>query len=115
MRQEKKHSIGEREFTIKELTLAEIRNWQRQAEQQAQGDDASPALDLGDALFVDVTVADLLLMTDAEAEELEELAPSELRQLADACREVNEHFFAMADRLGKAYQQALDKLQEAGS
>jgi len=75
---------------VKELTTADVRDWMREIEQGLLPID--PA---GDALFDDVSLADIARMTTAQAEWLAEFAPSELRPLADLCKQVNPHFFRL--------------------
>jgi len=82
MRQEKAITIGDRTVVVYELTIAEIRNMLREAEQGAEG--AALVSDLGQVLFEDVTFADLALMSDMDEAGFDGWAPSEIRQLADA-------------------------------
>lgn len=102
--------VGDKEVTVRELSVREIREWMKAAET-----DSSSMLDLGDVLFEDVRIADLAVMSDASAEDLEAMSPSDLRAIADTCREVNEHFFAMSDRINPVLSEALEKIQSASS
>ena len=84
--------IGERAVSVKELTLGEIRGWLRES--------SSPAGDVVDAtLFEDFDAQDLCVMTSLKGAELDALTPTECRELAAACREVNADFFAMRQRV----------------
>lgn len=88
--------IGDTPVTVRELTVAEVRDWAREIE--CGGREIDPA---GDALFDDVTAADIRLMSNATSDVLDGL-PSEIRPLADLCKKVNPHFF----RLRAVYQAA---------
>ena len=77
-----------KEVTVRELTVSEVRNWVMSIETGTRKID--PA---GDALFADVTMADIALMSDAGSEWLETFGPSDLEPLADACKKMNPHFF----------------------
>lgn len=101
MRIEKTLAIGETEIAVRELTVADIRAWLKALEAQTAPD----VLDV--VLFEDFTLADLTRMTDLTAADLETMAPSELRRVADACREVNADFFALRGRLLTLGQAAL--------
>ena len=91
-----KPMIGDREVRVKELTVAEIRRWLLEMDATAQEFDL-----VGGMLFADVDLATLARMSDVSTEEIEEAKPSELRELARKCQEVNSHFFSMAGRMGK--------------
>jgi hypothetical protein len=82
---------------VNELTTSDVRDWMRQVELGILPID--PA---GDALFEDVSLDDIARMTTADREWLAEFGPSELRPLADLCKQVNPHFF----RLRAVYQAA---------
>lgn len=103
--------IGDKEVTVRELSVPEVRNMLRQAEAgEPSPQDLGLQDVLGDLLFDDVRVRDLVLMTSATAEELEQMYPSELRRLADKCIEVNRYFFAMADKLRPVVDQARSEI-----
>lgn len=84
-------------ITARELTVMEIRNWLR----QQSGIDSKPFDMVDELLFSDhqVTVNDLLMMSDASAEVIYSLPPSEVLLLISACREVNPVFFQLRHRL----------------
>jgi hypothetical protein len=81
--------------TVRELTVGEIRAWLKQVEQR-EGNDFDP---VGLALFEDVTFEDLQRMSTIAAGDLDALAPSEVRTLIEAAKELNADFFAMRRRL----------------
>lgn len=93
-------TIGDKDVTVRELSVQEVRNLIRRVEQgEPTAMDLQLADALGDFLFPDVRVRDMLEMTNATADDLEAMFPSELRELGDACKEVNSHFFEMVARL----------------
>ncbi len=94
-------TLNDRTITIKELTVGEIRAWLKALENPAQTDVA----DL--ALMADFRVSDLTVMTDLSAADFDSMAPSELRQVWDKCREVNGDFFGLMGRLEVVGQAAL--------
>ena len=103
---EKKVPLADREVTVRELTTAEIRAWLRDV-------DASPDKEgdvdlVGNMLFDDATFDDLMRMSDATAELLEQAPPSQIRALRDACKEVNADFFAMRLRIAEVGRRALE-------
>lgn len=86
MRKTKTIKIDDREITIKELRVKDI----RQLMDQAGGGD-----------FGLSRIGDLLpMVTDLEPEALDDMAPSEIKTLWDAFREVNAVFFDLAARAG---------------
>ena len=103
MGRQKSVTVGDKEYTARELSMKEIRDWMADAEAKT-GDEL---IDLGDVLFDDVRVDDLVFITNASADELDTMTPSELRQIADACKEANADFFAMAQRLNPVFEQVL--------
>lgn len=56
---------------------------------------------VGVLLFDGIAFDDLTAMSDVTADDLNRLAPSEIRQIIEACREVNADFFGMRARLQK--------------
>ncbi len=53
---------------------------------------------IGDSIFEDIRLSDLPVFTSLTKDELEEMAPSQLRQVVDLCKEKNPDFFAMLAR-----------------
>lgn len=82
--------VGESKVLVKELTLEELRAWLAESAKRA-------TLDLVDELFADqdILVSDIPFFSDATAEVLEGLSPSEIAPLVAAIREVNERFFVI--------------------
>ncbi|WP_054910966.1 phage tail assembly protein [Pseudomonas sp. NBRC 111135] len=85
-------TLGSLSVTVREMTVAQV----RQLMDTITGDTAGDCL-LGGAL----RLHDLTVMSDLTAGQVEELRPSQLEELAQACREVNRHFFDMLERLDK--------------
>ncbi len=83
-------NLDGREVIVRELTVSGVR--------QMLMPDATEDV-VGAALFEEVRLVDLQRMTSLSAEDVEVLRPSQLRQVLDACREMNRDFFAMLARL----------------
>lgn len=96
MRRTREVKVGEVTATVKELTVAEIRAWLKDLE--AADETEEPDL-IGLALFEEVSLDDLRKMVSITAEEADNLAPSELRQLIEVAKELNADFFALRGRL----------------
>jgi hypothetical protein len=76
--------------TVRELTVGEIRAWL--ADVQA----ASDAVDIVDVMLLrDVSLQDVQRMSSLTAEQVEALAPSQIRTVVAAARELNEDFFGL--------------------
>ena len=87
MRKTKPIKIDEREITIRELRVKDIRKILEAAENQD--------------VDIPKQIEKLLpLVTDLKLKEIEDMAPSELKILWDAFREVNSDFLALTGRLG---------------
>ncbi|MCU7845293.1 MAG: hypothetical protein KZQ93_15800 [Candidatus Thiodiazotropha sp. (ex Monitilora ramsayi)] len=106
-RVEKRVTIGDKEVTVIEMTVAEVRVWFKGFEGAAKVDDADL---LGNYLFEDFTLKDMARMTDMDESQLELFTPSQLQHLREVCEEVNPHFFAMRARLLKTLDQVLGPL-----
>jgi len=100
--------LGGRKVVITELSLGEIRGWLASVINQTEGTDVVDAL-----LFEDFDPAALVRMTDLTAADLDAYTPSDLRRLADACREVNRDFFAMRERMVHAQRTLLSQMSSA--
>jgi hypothetical protein len=81
-------TIAGLEVTVKELTVREVREWATKVDLGLVAFDAVRHLALDDC-----SVDDILVMSDATAEDLDTLAPSEFAPLVEACRKLNPHFF----------------------
>lgn len=95
---ETKFKIGDREVTVFELTVKQVRDM---AKSQAVNQDDP----LGAWLIEDAPLGVLAAMSDREEKEFEDWRPSEIKQLAEKCREVNPDFFDMTRRVNVLLQQ----------
>ena len=84
---------------VRELTVAEIRAALKMEESDGKSSADTDAVDM--FLFADISLPDICRMTDLTLEKMAELKPSELRQVAESCREVNADFFALRGRVLK--------------
>lgn len=99
MRTTREIEVEGRKVTVKELTIAEIRGWLKDLEKRSEEtNNADPVSAL---LFEQSQMwfADIALMTDLKASDCEALTPTQLKAIMQACRELNESFFSMRDRL----------------
>jgi hypothetical protein len=87
VRKEKRVSLGDRELTVRELTIRAIRELAASIEEGGEGD-----------VFSEVAKM-VSMCTSLSEEEALELAPSELKQVWQAVREVNADFFELASEL----------------
>ena len=96
---------GGQGIQCRELTVEEIRDWLKSMEART----VEPDL-VRDSLLPDFTLDDLERMTNATAEQLGGMTPSELRELGEDCKAVNPDFFDLRARVGEAGRQLLAKL-----
>jgi len=91
-------AVGDITVTVRELTVAEVRDW-------AVRVDAGlvPVDPVGALISADWSLADLREMSSADAEQLEAMTFAELEKVADVAKRLNPHFFALrAALLGAA-------------
>ncbi|MFV3367562.1 hypothetical protein ACNFH5_05205 [Pseudomonas sp. NY15435] len=101
--------LGEVIVQVRELTVGEIR---QMLKSMAEGGDG----DMVDyAVLEEIGLRELLLMTDLEQEIIEGLAPSQLRKVYEACREINKDFFALRARVEETGRVVLAKLSGSSS
>lgn len=93
---EKTYAIGDKEVVVRELSVREVRQMSKEA---ATGMRDDP---LAGWLIEDAPFSLLAAMTTVTVEEMEDWRPSEIRKLAECCREVNPDFFGMSARLNDA-------------
>jgi hypothetical protein len=96
MRVEKTITAMGRDVKVRELTVAEIRQWL--AEAQTMGDGDSPDV-LSMLLFDELSLDELQKFTDLTPDEISEAAPSVLYEVKEFVKEVNSHFFVLRTRL----------------
>ena len=102
MRIERKVTVGDREVTVRELTIGEIRQWIAEAEVSvAPSEDMAAALALLDDPEDQQALIGIERLSDFPIAELVSVSPSALRGLLLACREVNADFFGMLARAAR--------------
>ncbi|MFI8479639.1 hypothetical protein ACIGCM_03620 [Pseudomonas sp. NPDC078700] len=84
--------VAGKEVVCRELDVAGVR---RLLETERQAD-----LVL-DALFEEIRLGDLPVMTSLTKEEIEHLLPSQLEAVIDGCKKANPNFFGLLARLNK--------------
>jgi len=91
-------TVGGKKAVIRELTVSEIRAWLAAK--------SGPVIDVVDAfLFEDLALSDIPMMSDISADEIDNLAPSQIDDVIAKIKEVNPRFFEMQARIaavGKA-------------
>lgn len=89
--------VGDKEVVCRELSVGQVRQLLARA---------APTDLIAAALFEDVALDDLPVMTTLTTEEIDAALPSDLQAVIEGCKEANPHFFAMLARLTKAPQPA---------
>ncbi|WP_427196780.1 hypothetical protein [Pseudomonas aeruginosa] len=89
--------VGEVEVIVRELSVSDVRKLMQEVSDQDL---------VSNVLFEafwrsDIRLSDLCLMTSVTESQINDLRPSQLAKLLDACKEVNPHFFGMLGRLTK--------------
>lgn len=88
----------ERSCTVKEMTVAEIDGWLKDAEERSADAESANPVDL--LLFDDqFHIWDLARMSDLSDLALRQLTPSELEAVAEVAKRLNPHFFRLWTRL----------------
>ncbi|WP_418338512.1 hypothetical protein [Pseudomonas citronellolis] len=91
-------TVGGHEFTIKELGVAEIRALLLSSETEDEVDA------LGDFLFPEIRLRDLMAFTTLTTEQVEKMLPSQLDEVIRECKAMNRHFFDLGARMVRAGQ-----------
>lgn len=99
--------LGEISVTVRELTVGEIRQLLKSLAEGSDGDLVEYAV------LEEIGLRELQLMTDLEPEIMEDLAPSQLRQVYEACREINKDFFALRARIEDVGRRVLERLSDS--
>jgi len=106
MRATRSIALGERNVLLHELTVGEIRVWLLRLE-------TSPGSGLLDVtLFEDISISDLIEMSDLTEADVDGFTPSEIRQVIDAAKELNGDFFGMRGRLARIGKLLAQKASE---
>lgn len=103
-------TVGDRNITIHELAVADMREYLRLAEA-----DELPIDPVTDLLFEDFSLRDLEAMTSLSVEDMDHMTPSEIYEVGEACKKVNAHFFAMADRANKLVTRLASQISTVAS
>lgn len=89
--------VGDKEVICRELTVACAR--------EILASDSAEDL-ISDALFVDVRLRDLEVLTSLTKAEIEAMFPSDIGVVVAGCKEANPDFFGLLARLSKVQVQA---------
>ena len=100
-------TVAGKKVTVFEMTTAQIRQWLIDTEKAESGDY------VGDLLFDDFAISDLTRMSTIKNDQLSEMVPSQIRYLADICKEKNEFFFALVGKRRKMLDKALGLLDNS--
>lgn len=101
--------LGARTVTVRELTVAEVRDWMVETETGA-GQDPLHAL-----VLEDCGLGDLARMCDLGTAEMEAYAPSDLAELIAASKALNPHFFRMRAALSNVARVMLQEAEALAS
>ena len=85
----KEMTLGDKSVIVRELTVLQVRDWLAEMQQPSTSRDP-----VDEALFPDCSLTDLQRMTSLTAADIDQLRPSQLRQVIDLCKELNPSFFA---------------------
>lgn len=97
--------VGEFHITIREMTVSQVRNLLQDAVisfEQPASDMASYLIN--NWLIQDASLSDLKRMSTLTDEQINALHPSDLRKIAETCKELNPDFFGLLARLTAASQ-----------
>lgn len=92
MRMIQEVEIAGRKIQVKEMTVGEVRALLAETEAADSTDT------VGWLLFDDTSLHHLSAMTDLSQSDMNDFTPTQLRELADACKKANPHFFEMMER-----------------
>lgn len=90
MRRTETLKLGDNSVTLRELTVGEVRGMLLSRPEQDTVDYL---------LFDDITLGELMQMTDLSKETIDNLTQSELDTVRVKAKELNPHFFAMMNRI----------------
>lgn len=78
---------------VRELTVAEVRDW------FAERESGAPVDPLRAMMFDDCSIDDLAMMSDATAEQLEAFGETDLAVVRDKAKAINPYFFRVREAL----------------
>lgn len=99
-------------ITVKELTVSEVREWLKNvavANKPVSGQPSKEVDVVGVMLFDWISFDDLERMSTVTKEFLENCTPSQVKLIADKCKDLNPDFFDMRSRLTALGKKALQK------
>ncbi|GEM_PF-1317287 len=115
MQFEKQIDVNGRTVTVKEISVKDILQMLKEDEQRYEAsvsglypNKVEQIVDF--ALFDYVALPDLMKMTDLSMDDINTMRPSELARVVEAVKEVNPHFFALADKLIRIWQSLENRL-----
>lgn len=88
--------LGDVSVIVRELTVLQVRTWLA----ETISPNGQPDI-VDQVLFSDCSLEDLQRMTSLTREQIDQLRPSELRQVIALCKEMNPDFFGFMGRLVK--------------
>lgn len=96
MRRSKTIQVGDpsREVTIREPTVAEMRNWLAEMDRLKN----EPIDFVTHGLLNDASLMDIVLMSNLTLEDLDGMVPSEIKEVIAVCQEINPDFFTIRSR-----------------
>ena len=92
----KELQLGSISVTVRELTVIQVRDW---LAAMVQPGDQVDIID--QAFFHECSLSDLQRMTSLTHAQIDQLRPSDLRQVIALCKELNPDFFGFMARLVK--------------
>lgn len=92
----KEIQLGSISVTVRELTVLQVRDWLSAMVQPGEQVDITDQ-----AFFNECSLSDLQRMTSLTLAQIDQLRPSELRQVIALCKELNPDFFGFRARLVK--------------
>jgi len=92
----KELQLGSVSVTVRELTVLQVRAWLAEMVKPKEQHDI-----VDQAFFDECALSDLQRMTSLSSEQIDQLRPSQLREVIDLCKELNPDFFGFMGRLVK--------------
>ncbi|GEM_PF-961179 len=92
----KELQLGSIAVTVRELTVSQVRSWLADIVQPSNQHDI-----VDQAFFDECALGDLQRMTSLSREQIDQLRPSQLREVIALCKELNPDFFGFMARLVK--------------
>jgi hypothetical protein len=107
-----KLNVNGRLVNVRELTVGEVREYIRQEEAGW----VSESLDrVTDMILEDVSLRDIVAMTDLTLDEIDGMTTRQLQDVVAACREMNPGFFLMAARAKALLERVASQISTSAS